>query len=458
MNEPFDPYWLWLAIPPAEQPPDHYRLLGLRRFEGGPERIAAAAQSRLEHVRRCDDGDHPESVERVLEHLAAARDTLLNPTLKAQYDYLISVQQPAQAALASRPTPVASQPPPAAAPSAQEAATPAVNVVARPRRRTSGGGPSLASLILCGASAMLALVLGSALWLTPGNGPTEARSGQANGRRPTANGPARPGASSSEPQPNAPDTGRPDRDGAGSEGGKPLRPTRRLRGPETMGDLMGTPDPTPADAATVTGNLAAARRAMWSRDLAAARRSLQAALQQARTATEREETERVGKLLESLEAFWAAVRQALARLEGAEELRLGDRRVLVVEADLERLIIRDAGRNVTYAIQHLPQQLAVALAMRTLPRGQPATSLHLGSFLAIDKYGDRREARFRWERAGDEGKALLPELALAPPPEPAPPLIQHSSPSPAHPRRAARLNLRRWSLSDPTAGGMMGHL
>ena len=29
----FDPYYRWLGIPPEEQPPDHYRLLGVKVFE-----------------------------------------------------------------------------------------------------------------------------------------------------------------------------------------------------------------------------------------------------------------------------------------------------------------------------------------------------------------------------------------------------------------------------------------
>jgi len=39
----FDPYYKWLSIPPDEQPPDHYRLLGVRRFEADADVIAAAA-------------------------------------------------------------------------------------------------------------------------------------------------------------------------------------------------------------------------------------------------------------------------------------------------------------------------------------------------------------------------------------------------------------------------------
>ena len=33
MPESFDPYHRWLGIPPREQPPNHYRLLGIDLFE-----------------------------------------------------------------------------------------------------------------------------------------------------------------------------------------------------------------------------------------------------------------------------------------------------------------------------------------------------------------------------------------------------------------------------------------
>ena len=33
MAEKFDPYYKWLGIPPQDQPPHHYRLLGIELFE-----------------------------------------------------------------------------------------------------------------------------------------------------------------------------------------------------------------------------------------------------------------------------------------------------------------------------------------------------------------------------------------------------------------------------------------
>ena len=38
---PLDPYYLWLGIPPSEQPPNHYRLLGVSAFESNEQVIEA---------------------------------------------------------------------------------------------------------------------------------------------------------------------------------------------------------------------------------------------------------------------------------------------------------------------------------------------------------------------------------------------------------------------------------
>lgn len=46
----FDPYDAWLAIGPDEQPPSHYRLLGLRPYEDDPQLIQHAGVHRHRHV------------------------------------------------------------------------------------------------------------------------------------------------------------------------------------------------------------------------------------------------------------------------------------------------------------------------------------------------------------------------------------------------------------------------
>jgi len=417
MHDPFDPYWQWLAIPPAEQPPDHHRTLGLRLFETDRPMIAEAARARIEHVRACHDGSHPEAAERVLAHLAAARDTLLSPELKAQYDNLLVQRESARG-----PQPVA--------PPRQQTRTSPVDIVAhRPPRNRTGRRTRLSptSLITLGSVASLALVLGLALWLSPtddsqhGASSGDGQDGQVADTTEGADGKARQPAPSrpsekvsSHPSASTPprsDRNRPASDRGGRTPSSASRITWRPRGPETMADLMSTGDDSAIDVRTVTGRLAAARRAMWSRDLAAARGHVDTAVEAARTPTERTEVERVRKLFESLEAFWGAVHQALGQLESGGKLRVGDSTVIVVEARREQLTVRAAGRNSTYRTAELPQELAVALAQQVLPKGQPTTDLHVGSFLAVDVDGDRHEARTHWDRAG--GKALLLELALA---------------------------------------------
>ena len=40
MTESFDPYHKWLGIPPQDQPPHYYRLLGIELFESDPDVIS----------------------------------------------------------------------------------------------------------------------------------------------------------------------------------------------------------------------------------------------------------------------------------------------------------------------------------------------------------------------------------------------------------------------------------
>ena len=42
-SEEFDPYRKWLGIPPQEQPPNHYRLLGIAVFD--PARVRRHGRS-----------------------------------------------------------------------------------------------------------------------------------------------------------------------------------------------------------------------------------------------------------------------------------------------------------------------------------------------------------------------------------------------------------------------------
>jgi len=86
VDEPFDPYHKWLGIPCHEQPPDHYRLLGIGPFENDPEVIQAAADRQMGHVRTYQTGKHADASQRLLNELAAAAVCLLDREKKTAYD------------------------------------------------------------------------------------------------------------------------------------------------------------------------------------------------------------------------------------------------------------------------------------------------------------------------------------------------------------------------------------
>jgi len=82
----FDPYYKWLGIPKWEQPPNHYRLLGINLFENDPDVIETAADRQMAHIRNYQAGKHSELSQRLLNELSAARLCLLNAEKKKAYD------------------------------------------------------------------------------------------------------------------------------------------------------------------------------------------------------------------------------------------------------------------------------------------------------------------------------------------------------------------------------------
>ena len=86
MGASFDPYYTWLGIPPEEQPPNHYRLLGIREFEDNLDVIGHAADQRMTHLRTFQSGRHGKLSQWLLNEVAAARVCLFSPERKAAYD------------------------------------------------------------------------------------------------------------------------------------------------------------------------------------------------------------------------------------------------------------------------------------------------------------------------------------------------------------------------------------
>lgn len=104
MQQVFDPYYHWLGIWPHEQPADLYRLLGLTLFESNPALINAAADQRMAHVHTFRLSPQAAWSQRLLNELAFARVTLLEPGRKAAYDAVLRSMLPAFVAEVPGPT------------------------------------------------------------------------------------------------------------------------------------------------------------------------------------------------------------------------------------------------------------------------------------------------------------------------------------------------------------------
>ncbi len=88
----FDPYHKWLGIPPAEQPPSHYRLLGISQQEDDGDVIAAAADQRMDYLHQFAQSERGPDAQRVMDEIARASMCLLDPVRRAAYDATLRSQ------------------------------------------------------------------------------------------------------------------------------------------------------------------------------------------------------------------------------------------------------------------------------------------------------------------------------------------------------------------------------
>lgn len=86
MPTSFDPYHTWLGIPPEEQPPNHYRLLGITVFETNADAISNACDRQMLLLRTFQAGKHSALSQKLLNEVAAAKICLLDPDKKAVYN------------------------------------------------------------------------------------------------------------------------------------------------------------------------------------------------------------------------------------------------------------------------------------------------------------------------------------------------------------------------------------
>ncbi len=131
MPDDFNPYHVWLSIRPEEQPPNHYRLLGLQLFETNPDVIDSAADRQMAHLRTFQSGKHGDLTQRLLNEVAAARVCLLDPKKRAAYDQQLRAKMPAATPIAPPPT-IAIQPAPQPVVQPAKAPLPLQRAVAMP--------------------------------------------------------------------------------------------------------------------------------------------------------------------------------------------------------------------------------------------------------------------------------------------------------------------------------------
>lgn len=86
MSAPFDPYHQWLGIPPKDQPPNYYRLLGIELLESDMGVISFAADRQMGFIRMFESGQHGKLSQKLLNEIARARLCLLDPHQKDEYD------------------------------------------------------------------------------------------------------------------------------------------------------------------------------------------------------------------------------------------------------------------------------------------------------------------------------------------------------------------------------------
>ena len=127
MADDFDPYRKWLGIPASEQPPNHYRLLGIAPLEDDPDVISNAADRQMAHVRTFQSGKNAAWSQTLLNELSAAKGCLLDARRKARYDADLKDQLEPHRLTRDAPPPAPRPPPPA------------------PPRKTRAGAPSTSS-------------------------------------------------------------------------------------------------------------------------------------------------------------------------------------------------------------------------------------------------------------------------------------------------------------------------
>jgi len=438
-TEQFDPYRKWLGIPPKDQPPHHYRLLGIAAFESDPDVIQNAADRQMAHVRNFQAGKHSNLSQRILNELAAAKLCLLTEAKKSEYDQELRVQlraKKAAAAQAKAPaaaatTPVASvpAPPPAAAvptataepPSEEPSISPSPKIAAaRPvihrRRRKKNNAMPIAIAVIC-----LAVLVVGGLVVMSQLGDNKGKSSSKGNNNAGDNSDRQRTQQSTDPSPNkstrpSPSVGTklPTTNGSKrTESGDPLKSA--FSNPKT-GEY--TPPPVDRDK-ELRDALQRVRHALATRDYDAAATTLAKAYELNPNSDHSDKLNHLRDLSAFVKQFWDVVGSGAKNLEESGAFDFQGRRYEFVSRDGKNLTFRVNDVEITKPLRELEPSHALALALHHLDEDDFFERFYTIAFLAVDNRGDigaqRKLAEEMMRELLDDGhtnQMLVAELNL----------------------------------------------
>lgn len=368
MSDDFDPYRKWLGIPVEEQPPNHYRMLGIPLFESDWDVIENAAHRQMAYVRTFQNGKHAELSQRLLTELAAAKVCLMSPERKAEYDRGLHDEMAASRELGAisdeRPvTPIEAA---ATQPVRESPRRPAAH---RPRIRFQNRVVLLATLF--GALGVFAVVLIVSVMAVNYRSGKRANLLQATSLETAA-------------------------------GETPVR-ERGSSEPEVRESLVVRRESGPASSAAslrearIRERLKAVRKALAAREVESARALLDGLTGLARDPQFSGEKERLDVIQRFLADFWASVDKGWERIRHRAEKRGLEKEGKVVGFEFAGELIEvkfseDAdpqlvwhGKVMEGAVRQWPVKVVVALAVLSLEESDGFARYHVAAFLLTDQ-------------------------------------------------------------------------
>jgi hypothetical protein len=475
MSEQFDPYRKWLGIPPKDQPPNHYRLLGIPLFEDDLDVIENAADRQMAHVRTYQSSQHATASQQILNELAAAKLCLLTPGERATYDKRLKAEiEPEPAGPPTPPAPLPpvpmGLPPGAASGNVSAPATPAApgapappnlgpavgigqSVTSGPKAKTAsipitgvstGGGSGrvrprskkspVPLFIIGGAAVVLLLALiGVFAALSTDSPPNDDgdRTADADRGSPDMTPKFDPDWERDRPG------GGPYRGAGPRNGNDRRRPPRGARNQDPPDTDFGLPPLIPGDdtgelpdfnpgsfqgptgAEQVRQSLTDVRQALASRDIRLARRHIDDAERSQISPVHEEQVDQARVVLMYYEGFSQAAQRGARQIKPGAQFSLGGRDVTMVQTKGDTITYNDGTADQKIQLSELAQEDAVALARRVFDPDDATAKLQLAAFLALDEGGDRdanlTAAKRLWREAADGGlrnAALAQELGI----------------------------------------------